>query len=285
MRTRVTHAAVILVLAVAVSPAFAQMTAASGDAGGTPRVAATPPSFAAASAPAQIVRAPEAPPLMPHGYLSVNAGYQGTTNSFTNSWSLPYYLETESLNASYSIRPGMLIDVGAGARLVRNLAVGVAFSRYHRSEPASLSASVPNPLLYDHPRSVEAPAPGPARTETAIHLSAMWVFAAAARIQVGVFGGPSLFNVNQLAITSVNFAEVYPYDTVTIGDTATRSQRSWKAGFNVGGDLTFLLRRQVGVGALVRYSAVHVGFNAPDGAQVSLKAGGLQVGGGLRLRF
>jgi hypothetical protein len=284
MRARVTRLILILLLAFAASPVFAQTTTAAGDGVVGTEPGSVLPAPAAAAPPARM-RVTDPSPVIPHGYFSVNAGYQGTTNSFTNSWSLLYYFETESLNATYSIKPGMLIDVGAGVRLVRNLALGVAFSRYHRSEPASLSASVPNPLLYDHPRSVDATAPGPARTETAIHLSAMWVFAAAPKIQVGVFGGPSLFSVSQVAIASVEFAEVYPYDTVTIANTATWSQRRWKAGFNAGGDLTFLLRRQVGVGALVRYSAVHVGFNAPDGAPVSLKAGGLQVGAGLRLRF
>jgi hypothetical protein len=288
MRSWTFRVPVALLLAVAVSPAFAQTPAKEG---GTPnRVTST----AAASSNRQpatdqptsgSVPAAAAPTALHRGYFSVNAGYQGATNNFTSAWSLPCYLEAESVNVGYSVKPGVLIDVGGGVRVWRGLTVGVAVSRYNRADLASLSASVPHPLYYDQPRSFQGTAAGPQRTETAVHVQAMWVFAAARKIQVGVFGGPSLFSVKQVFIWSVNFADVYPYDTVTVSNTPTESQFASKTGFNVGGDVTYLVYKQIGVGGLVRFSGVRVGFKTQDGTALSLKAGGLQVGAGFRVRF
>jgi hypothetical protein len=229
--------------------------------------------------------APAPPTVLQRGYFSVNAGYQGTTNNFTNTWSFPYDLETTSVTASYSMKPGVLIDVAGGVRLWRDLSIGAAVSRYDRSDFASLSASVPHPFFYNQPRSFQGTSPGPKRTETAAHLQAMWTFAAGSKIQVGVSGGPTFFTVRQTFISAVSFAEVYPYDTISISNTSTGTQSASKATFNVGGDLTCLIYKQIGVGGMVRFSGVTVGFKAADGSTLLVKAGGLQVGAGLRVRF
>jgi len=278
----------VLLLAVAVSPAFAQTPASES---GTPdRVRSITAASSTHQPPADrptsaSVPAPGASGRRQRGYFSVNAGYQAATNSFTRTWSLPSYLETESVNAGYSVKPGVLIDVSGGVRLWGDLSVGIAVSRYSRADLASLSASIPHPLYYDQPRSFQGTAAGPRRTEMAVHAQAMWAFAAAPKVQVGVFGGPSFFSVKQVFITAVNFAEVYPYDTVTVASTPTESQSASKTGFNVGGDVTCLVYGQIGVGGLVRFSRVSVGFKTQDGAALLLKAGGLQVGAGIRIRF
>ena len=223
--------------------------------------------------------------VMPHGYFFVNAGYQGTTNAFTSTWSYPSNQETASVTAGYSVKPAVLIDVAGGARLWRDLSIGVAVSRYHRADLASLSASVPHPFYFNQPRSFQASTAGPERTETAVHLQAMWTFAAASRIQVGVFGGPSVFRVSQVTISAVNFAEAYPYDTVTLGNVSMKTQAASKATFNAGVDLTWLVYKQIGIGGMVRFSGVNVGFTEADGTALPVKAGGLQAGAGLRVRF
>ncbi len=273
MTRYVTCVGLALGLTLAGSFALAQSPGtAHADDGTAPVPPAAPSAFPASTA-------------VQRGYFSVNAAYQGTSNSFTSGWSLPYYLETGSVSSSYSIKPGVLIDVGAGVRVWRNLTIGAAVSRYHRSELASVTASVPHPLLYNQPRTFSGTAAGPSRTESAIHANAMWIAAAAPRIQIGVFGGPSVFNVNQVVISAVNFAEVYPYTSVTVANTTTQSQTKSKIGFNAGGDVTILLYKKIGVGVLVRYSGVTIGVTGPAGAPLSIKAGGLQAGAGLRVRF
>ncbi len=268
------------ILVLAASPVLAQPATAPGAGGAGAR------SETSSSEGVPDVSSAASPPTMPwRGYLSLNVGYQGTTNTFTSSWKAPYYLETESLAAGYSQKPGVLIDAGAGVRVWGALALGVAVSRYHRSDFASLSATVPHPLLFNQPRAFSATSAGPSRTETAAHVQAMWLLAARPNIQVGVFGGPTVFSVEQVTISAVNFAEVYPYTVVTVANVATERQTRTKVGVNVGGDVTILVQRHVGVGVLARYSGTTVDFTGPGGATVPSKAGGFQVGGGLRFRF
>lgn len=272
-------ASLTLVLAFAASPASAQAAAPSGT----------------EDAPARVQRSPSAPavrsPVLPRGYVSVNGAYQVTGTAFANTWSVPYYLEFESVNTSYAIKPAVVVDVGGGVRVWRNLALGVAVSRYHRSDPASVTATVPHPLLYQQPRTFSGTAAGPARTETAVHANVMWLLAASSKIQVGVFGGPSVYTVNQTTISAINFAEAYPYTSLTLASTATRAQTKSRAGFNAGCDLTVLLYKHIGIGALFRYAGasggrvVPVVSNAPADISQWFKAGGLQVGAGLRLRL
>jgi opacity protein-like surface antigen len=56
-------------------------------------------------------------------------------------------------------------------------------------------------------------------------------------------------------------------------------------GFNVGVDISRLLTSQVGVGALIRYSRADVKFDDPDIGKQTVKAGGVEVAGGVRIRF
>jgi hypothetical protein len=59
-------------------------------------------------------------------------------------------------------------------------------------------------------------------------------------------------------------------------------------GYHVGGDVRYFFTTHVGVGGVVRFTAADVELTGtlfkPAGT-TTVKAGGLQAGGGLRLRF
>ncbi len=264
--TRVLLAAIPLVAAI---PAAAQTT---------DRAAAQ------AKPPAAVAPGPSAP-APGRGYLSLNAGYQGTTTSFSNTWSYASNLETAAVTAAYSIKPALLIDGGGGVRVWRGLMVGVAVSRFERSDAAGVSASVPHPFFYNTPRTYQGTTGGPHRTETGLHIQAMWTAPLARHVLASVFGGPSVFSVRQVFVSSLNLSDAYPYDSISLANASTEARTASKVGFNVGGDFTYLLYREIGVGAMVRYSGASVPFRAPDGTAVALKAGGVQAGAGLRVRF
>ncbi|MDA1094823.1 MAG: hypothetical protein O3A25_16355 [Acidobacteria bacterium] len=118
-----------------------------------------------------------------------------------------------------------------------------------------------------------------------MHIQAQWFIPVSDRLEVGVFGGPSLFSVDQEFVRGVDFRDVFPFDTATFVSAPTERQSASAVGFNVGTDVTVLLTRNVGVGGLVRFSRATVDMAAPDGTTRSLDAGGVQAGGGLRLRF
>ena len=74
--------------------------------------------------------------------------------------------------------------------------------------------------------------------------------------------------------------ESYPYDTAMFARSEIVRENASKTGFHGGADLTWKLGLRWGVGGLLRYSKVSVPF-----ARQSVDAGGLQAGGGLRVRF
>ena len=91
-------------------------------------------------------------------------------------------------------------------------------------------------------------------------------------------------------MTSVSNTETFPFDTTTF-DAATAERQSQSGiGYNVGVDFTYFLQAagsgtRVSLGALVRFSRASIDFVSEDGDTIAVEAGGLYIGGGLRLRF
>ncbi len=218
-------------------------------------------------------------------YLTINGGYQATPNNFSSTWSFDYFVEPGSATGRYPVRPAFLFDIGGGARVWHNLSVGAAVSHYSRGAAASLDASVPHPFFFDRPRAVEGTEPGPKRTETALHLHLRWMLRTVPKMQVALFGGPSVFNTRQVLISTLAFSDTYPYDTVTLDGVTTGTQSRWSAGFNLGADIAYMFTPKIGVGVLIRVARSHVEFQGPDGKPLGVYAGGAQAGGGLRFRF
>jgi hypothetical protein len=68
------------------------------------------------------------------------------------------------------------------------------------------------------------------------------------------------------------------------GATTTRVSKS-AVGFNAGVDISRPLSSRVGVGGLIRYSRGNVEFDDATTSRATAKAGGLELTGGVRLRF
>ena len=79
--------------------------------------------------------------------------------------------------------------------------------------------------------------------------------------------------------------ETYPFDTAAFGSAWKAKATGSAAAFNVGADVIWMLGKTVGVGGLVRYSRATVDLDSPDNRTVTVDAGGLYAGGGLRLLF
>ena len=102
---------------------------------------------------------------------------------------------------------------------------------------------------------------------------------------VALSAGPSFFQVTQDVVGSVEVREAgAPFTTVTVSQVPTTSVKKTAVGVNVGADVSVMATRHVGGGFLVRYATGSVDLPAGS-AQVSLDAGGFQIGGGLRVRF
>jgi hypothetical protein len=251
------------------------------------------PTAPRASTPPPATRTPQPQPAPPQrsstwidrGYVSLNALYQATSNGFTGTTTFTQNVEPGTATATFdAVRPPIL-DVGGGVRLWRDLALDVSASWLSKRRGGTLSANIPHPFLFNAPRTVTGSVSDVPHDEVAVHVNAAWLFPVRRGVDAVVFGGPSYFHLTQGLVTDVASSSTYPFDTATFtGATVSSASRS-RLGYNLGLDLTVRMSRYVGVGALVRYSHASVPLPAGGGTELTVRAGGLQVGGGIRFRF
>jgi outer membrane protein with beta-barrel domain len=218
-------------------------------------------------------------------HVSVNAAFQPTANDFTDRFEFERYLETGSTEVDYPVQGGFIFDAGAGYRFWKNLAAGVSVSYFTRDDAASTTSSFPHPFFFNQPREVTGEATGVKRSETAVHVQLMYLVNRGGRLRFVLSGGPSYFTVEQDLVTEVTITETFPYDTATFASAQKSRKKGSAAAFNVGADVMWMLNRTFGVGGLVRFSRASVDLDAPAGRTISVDAGGVYVGGGVRLLF
>lgn len=218
-------------------------------------------------------------------FLSVNGGYQVSSDDFTDQVAFRRNAEDSRFEADYEVQSGPAFDVSGGVALWRRLAVAVGVTRFTRSTPTTFSAEVPHPFFFDTPRAVSGEIGGLRREELGVHVQARGILPVGERWQVMVFGGPSFFQVEQDLVRDFSIDESYPYDEATFTGGTSGAAKKSAAGLNGGADVAFFFTRQVGIGFGVQYAGASVDLPSADGGTVELEAGGLQAGAGLRLRF
>ena len=240
----------------------------------------------AAPAAAQVTRpAPRRPQPTERVFISVDGIYQAGTEDFDDAASFSLNAETATFATAYDVKPGPAFSVAGSGLITRRFAVGVGVTRFQRDTPAALTASLPHPFFFNRPRSLSGDVVDLNREELAVHVQARAVFPSPGRLQAMVFGGPSFFTVKQDVLTELGYTEAYPYDTVTLAPGQITEVSKSKTGFNVGVDLGFFFTRQLGVGGTLQYAGVTMELESAGGDDIDVKVGGIQVGGGLRLRF
>jgi hypothetical protein len=215
------------------------------------------------------------------GYVNINGWYQPAATSFSNTVHPIDFVEASVVDTGYEMRSILGFDAGGGVRVWRNLAVGLDVSRFSKKSSGSVSAQVPHPFFFNRLRAVSGDAPGLKRDETAVHLQALWMLLLRDRWQLALGAGPSWFSVGQDLVTDVTVSQTYPYDTATFAGATSTPRSHSKIGFNAGADVSYLLRRHVGLGVEVTFSHASV----PLDDTLTVDTGGARVGGGIRLRF
>jgi hypothetical protein len=104
-------------------------------------------------------------------------------------------------------------------------------------------------------------------------------------IEVAVLVGPSFYNIKQDFVDTVSVVETPPYSSVSIGSVQQVEQSKSAVAFTAGLDGTYRLTPQFGIGAFFRYSGASADMPLTGGTTVTVEAGGIQIGGGLRYRF
>jgi hypothetical protein len=233
-------------------------------------------------------------------FVTIDVPFQPLNNDFSESLSFADTVrKTENVTfvAGYESPQGALFDVGAGIRLAKNLGVGVTASWFQRSGSGSFDLIVPNPLVANKPLALAGSVSGLTRSELGTHIQALYAVALGRRARVMLGGGPSLFNTKQDLVRSIEFDTVRSVDFDTLPafnslkfDRALITEvKQTVVGFNVSADVTWTLASHLGIGTVTRYSRAKVTLDPGSESGVSraieTHAGGLQIGGGVRLLF
>jgi opacity protein-like surface antigen len=218
--------------------------------------------------------------------VSANIGVQVSAQDLERNSTFDLYDEQASVDVFQEITSGAFFDFGGQYKLNRKYGVGLSYGFLSKKGDGTISGSLPHPQFFDQPRQFSSSASDLSRTEHSWHFQAIYYVPFIEKVDFAVSGGPSLFNVKQQLIRNVNFSENPPaYTSVTIDsvDIVEPTDSGW--GFNLGVDMTYALTGRLGVGALVRYTYGNVEFNLSDSQTADYKAGGFQIGGGVRYKF
>jgi len=220
-----------------------------------------------------------------HARVSLNAGFQQPSTTFAATAHPPVYESTATLTTNYTVSKGPLFDGDLILRLSGGFGVDIGVSSFSRSEVAPIAGTIPHPVLGNAPRPISGTSGSLERSEIVGRLDAAYVMSAGV-VDLAVSAGPSFFTVNQDLVTNVTFSESPSFDRVTFMGATVTNAGATKIGFNAGVDVGVKLSKNIGVGAMVRYSHASMVFPLANGAAgVSADAGGAHVGGGVRLYF
>jgi hypothetical protein len=246
------------------------------------------PSTAPAPDPAQGSRAPTQIRIeQDRGYVWLSATYQDKSTAFETTTTFAQNGGTGTIATRYDGVKPLAADVAIGQRLWGGLGYQIAGTWAGQITDAAVTASVPSLLPGASPRAVSGRATQIHRQELALHVDASIAFPTqrSSRAQVVVFAGPSLFRVKQDLVTGVNVNEAPPFDTATFASAAVVESTKQHVGFNGGVEASVRVYKALGVGALVRFSRADVPFSPTPDVDITIRAGDLQVGGGLHFRF
>ena len=183
---------------------------------------------------------------------------------------------------------GGLLDFGVGYRFARR--VGIGFSRtssLSASSEAALSGRLPDPDFYDRARSASLTITTLKRRESATHVSAIFHIPFVENLDFAFTIGPSFLRVTQdfaQMPTLASFSDPLQPSISLNSASIVRAEKS-VVGFNIGGEATYMLLRNVGVGAILRYVRGSAEFDVEGDQRVNLTAGNAQIGLGIRLKF
>ena len=148
------------------------------------------------------------------GYVAVTFGAQVGSHKLDTSSTFPLYDENATVSSHQEVQGGGFFEIGGAYRVWgQNLLAGVSFTHTSSDADVAITGSIPDPVFFDRPRAVSATQSGAQHSENALHLDAVYMIPVANKLDVGVFGGPTIFWVKQDTITDLTVTE--PGPTVT----------------------------------------------------------------------
>jgi len=212
------------------------------------------------------------------GFANINIGGQSGSHSVETTTTFVVYDEDAHITTTQKTGGGFLFDINGGYKVWKNLVAAVGYTFMSDSTDGAVTASIPDPAVFDRPRTVTTTADNLKHTENALNFMGVWMVPVTDKVDVGISFGPTVFFVKQELPDAIQFTE--PGPTVT-GLTKKEISKT-TGGINMGVDVTYLLTKKMGVGGILRYTWGSVDL---EGAKDSLTVGGFQIGVGARYRF
>jgi hypothetical protein len=226
--------------------------------------------------------AAQTPATIPRIAVRIDAGAQTAPKAFADEFDVALYTEQEHVAIRYPGRGGPFFSAEGRYRVWKGLTIALGVSRFTRDTDAEITASVPHPFFDDRFRAVEGTTPV-RREETATHVAAGWLLPLGG-VSLTVSAGPVFMSARQLLVSSVAIAETYPYDTADVGSAEANDARRRGTGVYAGADVAWMFSRHVGAGGIIQFTHAPVRQQVGD-RTLSIDAGGLQGGGGIRFAF
>ncbi len=215
-------------------------------------------------------------PATEKAFLNVNFGGQLASRTLGTTASKIVHDETATLTSTEDIKRSPLVDFSVGYRVWGDFYVGLNIWRSSSSGDASYAASIPDPVVFNRLKASNGTASGLSRTELAFSPNVTWVTAVTDKLDLSVGVGLSLIQLKQELIG--DFTVPIGTQNVIVGVT---EQDGTAKGVYAALDLIYGITPMIGVGGFVRYSGGSIDLDAVQDHNV----GGMQAGGGIRLRF
>ena len=217
--------------------------------------------------------------------IDVDGTFAATPRAFTDTSTPPIHAESGEITAAYDVPRAPGFGVGAHVHVWRQLSAGVWYGQSSRSTSALITGSLPHPFFFFRNRQIEGTAPGADRKASTLALQVRGSFPVARQTTLAVFGGPAWLATTQGVVEQVNYSEAYPYDTASFTSAIVRDAKKTKLTFIAGADVSYFFSRRIGVGGGFKYAAATIDLPSLDSDVLRMKAGGLDLTTGIRLRF
>jgi hypothetical protein len=238
------------------------------------------------------IAAQEHPAWPERAFVTIDLPFQVLNNDFSESLTFADSVRrTEDVKflMQYPSTQGALLNVGAGVRLTTNLGVGITGSWAQRSSDGSFDLALPNPLFANSPLELSSSIPDLNHRELGFHFQALYTRSLGRDVRVIFSGGPSIFRTRQDVVRGVEVDILPGFRALSFDGAVINPDEQTSVGFNVGADLTWAFARHFGVGTVTRYSRATTTWKPVSESgvsrEISAHAGGLHLGGGVRLLF
>ena len=216
--------------------------------------------------------------------LIVHANYLQEIPTFNETGSFTRFLEQGSSSRMYSGGSSTAFEIGGMYALLPRFSIGWSFELLETMQDGTLDVSVPHPLLFNQHREASQSADELGYSEFAIH-SAVAYRIAAPRVEVELFAGPSFFTTEVELIGGATAELQYPFDEISLTGGGPVTVKDSAIGFNVGAGMAYYFTESFGASFSARFSQADLEVMRSGGESITIKAGGLRLGGGIRVRF